>query len=360
MNKSTQKKYFLAALLFLLAVGSYFLYHTVFQNTHQHEQENVYYTCSMHPQIKQDKPGNCPICGMRLIKKETQRHEENAKESLSNEIKTLSLSPQQQMLGNVATTKVEKKNLFKTLRAASIVAYDRELFIAEQEYISALNLTQSSSRSGFSDIHAQNNTLLQAAQKKLELLGISKEELRILQKTKKADESLYITSPGKPVWINASVYEEELKNIKQGQQVKIHFGKNASPVFGTVAAISPVLDHTTRTSKVRIQVNASHATQVFPEMFAHTEIHLDLGEHLSIPSSSVINTGTKKVVWVVVEKNHFAPRSIVLGEKADDHFIVEEGISEGEEVVSQGGFLLDSEAELNSSFEQGTTPAHQH
>lgn len=306
----------------------------------------VYYTCSMHPQVIQDKPGNCPICGMRLIKK-TRSPEEGKQEAVSKDLREVSLSPMAQILANVAMTEAVKRPLTKTIRTVGVVAFDRELFVAAQEYQSALKLARAAGYGGGA-IAKQGRETLSAARDKLELMGMSDEEITAIEATGKVDRSLYFPEKGEPVWINAEIYEQEKEWVREGTSVEIVVDTYPGEIFeGKVVSVTPLVRFPSRSFKARIRITAPTKT-LNPEMFANAKLKIDVGEFLAVPASSVINTGDRKAVWVHLGGNRFAPREVSFGARADDYFIVLEGLEEGEHIVSQGGFLLDSEAELRS------------
>lgn len=346
-----QKGILIFAGMLVALMGGFYTYRLIERHTgHGHETLIEYYTCAMHPQIIKDKPGNCPICGMRLIKKTRFPTEEVAQ--VSEELRAISLSPLKQVLANVATTVVEKKELTKTIRTVAIVAFDRKLFVAQQEYVSALRLAHKTGRSGFSGSARQAATLVASSREKLKLLGMSDAEIDKLARDKKPDVALYFPKAGGDVWINAEIYEFERAFLSPGEPVRVFVDAYpGEPFTGIVAAITPVVDPVARTFKARVRIE-SPERDLYPEMFASAKIRVALGKKLAIPASAVINTGTRSVVWVEIEPGRYRPRMVQLGARVDGFFVVRDGLVEGERVVSQGGFLLDSEAEL-TAFGEG-------
>ncbi len=109
--------------------------------------------------------------------------------------------------------------------------------------------------------------------------------------------------------------------------------------------IYPELNPTTRTLKVRFVV-PNEGNILKPEMFTEVTIDIPLGRRLAIPEDAIIDTGRRTIVYVKVDQETFEPREILTGITADGMREVLKGIKEGEEVVSQGTFLIDSEAKL--------------
>lgn len=320
-----------------------------------------YYTCAMHPSVRKDKPGNCPICGMRLIKK-TAEPDHKEHEPVPEDLRAISISPMKQVLANVATTEAKEKDLTKTIRTVAIVAFDQSLFVAQQEYLSALRIARLSRRSGDDGSRKQGTNFLRAVTERLKLMGISDLELNELKRTRTLDRSLYFPKPGGDVWINAEVYEFERQWIRTGEVVDVTVDAYPAEVFqGNILAITPMVDPIARTFKVRVRLPKPDKT-LSPDMFAHAQLKIPFGKKLAIPASSVIDTGVRKTVWVQIETDRFAPRQVHLGARVDNDYIVLHGIKEGDKVVSQGGFLLDSEAELRSfgGTEEGMPAGHQH
>lgn len=364
MITMSKKKWIVLAVVSFVLLGGLIIYSQIQQHqSHKHQGLKEYYTCAMHPQIIKDKPGNCPICGMRLIKKTAKPEDDQGDlTGISPDLKTVSISPVKQVLANIATSEVTKKQLTKTIRTVAIVAFDRELFVAQQEYLSAVRVARRTRLSGFSTMKRQGADLKHSSYQKLKLLGMSDEEIKEIENNKKPDQSLYFPKSGDHVWINAEIYEFDRQWIRPGDPIEVTIDAFPGEVFqGSVIAITPVVDPIARTIKVRIRLpNPSVAFS--PDMFANVQIRVPLAEKLAIPTSSVINTGTRKAVWVEVAAGKFVPRRVKLGARVDGYFIVLGGLNEGEKVVSQGGFLLDSEAELRSfgqtdGNEQG---GHQH
>jgi Cu(I)/Ag(I) efflux system membrane fusion protein len=256
--------------------------------------------------------------------------------------------------------------------------YSPDLVSAQQEYLLALNAYEKL-KSGSLDEPAQNSkSLLEASQEKLLLWGITEDQITELKTTKKVKTHMVIYSPTsgtviekfvregmyvmegenlydiadlKNVWMFGDIYESEISDVKIGQEVEVKTQAYPDEVFtGRISFIEPALNPTTRTAKIRADFPNPHY-KLKPEMYV--EVKIKSGENqncLTIPASAVINTGHRVVAWVEKEPNVFVPRDVKLGEKLGDFYVVLDGLSEGEMVVSQGGFLIDSEAQLRAGM----------
>ncbi|MAB81544.1 MAG: efflux transporter periplasmic adaptor subunit [Planctomycetes bacterium] len=204
------------------------------------------------------------------------------------------------------------------------------------------------------------------------------------------------------LWLKLDAYESDLPWLRYGQHVEFTTEAYSDEVFtGTIAFIAPVLDNRTRTVKVRVNVDNSQGL-LKPDMFAkatvrariagrgrvmepdlagkwicpmHPEVvrseegtcdicGMDLvttesrgylsaeGERpLVIPSSSVLITGERSVVYVELDSEDgflYEGREVLLGPRAGDYYIVREGIEVGERVVTQGSFRLDSALQIQA------------
>ncbi len=368
---------------------------------HNHEMaDGTLWTCSMHPQIQQDKPGLCPICAMDLIPLETgssdqegvDPNEVSMTESAAKlaEIQTYivkSGSPVKSIYlqGKVAEDerniakvtarfggRIEKlevnftgQEVVKGQVLASI--YSPELLSAQKELLEAANMKES--RPG----------LYKAARSKLLLWDLSKDQISGIEKKGEPSRFFEILSPISgtvtmrhialgdyvkegtalfmvvdlsSVWILFDVYESDLPWIKLNDLVNFELrsfpGKKHS---ARVAFIDPIINPQTRVVKVRL--NFSNAKGLLkPEMFvsAVLEARFQNAENqIVIPKTAVLWTGKRSLVYVAVpdrEQPSFMMRKIVLGADAGNQYLIEEGLEEGEVIVINGVFKIDAAAQL--------------
>lgn len=263
---------------------------------------------------------------------------------------TISISPEKQQLIGIKTEPVKKIPLTKVIRASGKIAYDPELYVAQEEYLQALKTVNATKESVLKSVAEQSRSLLEASEKKLLLLGMSKDEIEELAKKGAAQDNLYLPMGTNSVWAYVSIYEYEIGLVKAETAVDIEAVAYPGEIFkGKVVAINPVLDATTRTNQVRVEVENSSG-KLKPEMFVNADIKVDLGEHLAVPDSAVIDTGVRKIVYLSKPGNLLEAREVKLGQHAQGYYEVLEGLSEGDIVVTSGNFLVDSESKLKSSL----------
>jgi Cu(I)/Ag(I) efflux system membrane fusion protein len=383
------------------------------QESHQgHEQaeKKEVYTCPMHPNVLSDKPGACPICGMDLVLKISE--DESASEETTG---TIALSQNKQVLADVATAEIHTENISKEITAYSYLdfaepnrkvitarfngrieklyvdrtgayikmkqplfqIYSPDLVQAQNDYLIGL--------SGISGIDGKKNSdqLLTATRKKMELLGLTDEQIQELETTrevkltltyyspingtvieKNIQEGMYINEGSvlydvadlSMLWNIAEVFESDLGVIKMGSKVKLRLQSFPGESFeGKVTYIYPVVNPQTRTIKVRSEFS-NIDNKLKPQMFGETTFENNFGAGLTVPANAVLFTGTRNIVWIQTGDGTYEPREVEVGIKMNEKYQILSGLHEGEKVVSSGGFLIDSESQLKG----GTGMGHQH
>lgn len=298
---------------------------------HKHEQKVQRYHCPMHPDFVSDKPGACPICGMNLVPME---EPEEAKPSPSNGGHTsIDIPPESQKLIGVKTDTVKTGKAEKIIRTVGKVAFDPELAIAEREFIEASNLGDKSLRD--------------AAHQRLLVSGLGEEQIKELASKKKVERNLYL--PDKTAYVYPVVYESDLPFAKVGQMARVEF-PNGDIKEGKILAVDPVIDEKTRTARLRVEIS-NEEKAVRPNMFVNVVIVDDLGEKLLVPKGAVIDTGERRIVFVIHDGMHFEPRIVKLGAELADSFVVDSGLAAGDVVVTSANFVIDSESRLRSAVE---------
>jgi len=303
----------------------------------QHEKDpNVsYYTCPMHHEIHMDHPGECPICGMTLIPVYQEGGAESRGEPRVRPDAGVRISSDRQKLIGLKTETAVKKPATKEIRTVGRVAFDPDLAVAQREYIEILKNVPS---------------LKDAARSNLRLKGMSEEEIRELDRVGK---NLYLPAPGDTVWIYATLYQEEMNLVKPGMKAVITLPSDVgTPFSGEVKSVDPVVNPMTRSGRARIEIPGAGG-KLRPDSYVDVSLRIDLGEALTIPKSAVIDTGMRKVAFVVTDGQSFQSRDIKTGPEvvsaSGGDVIVLEGISEGEKVVSSAAFLVDSESRLKAA-----------
>lgn len=367
--------------------------------THPEESAtSTIWTCSMHPQIRMDHPGKCPICGMDLIplvKGSTSTVDPDA----------IHLSNEAAQLANVITSVVSKQHPVKELRLYGKVQTDERLFENQVAHIPgrierlAVNFTGEQVTKGqvLAEIYSPELVTAQqelfetikTKQTQPELYEASKEKLRQWKLTdnqiaeiensgvirnsfpvesntsgtviaRRVNTGDYVTQGAvlydiadlSDVWIMFEAYETDLQFLSKGDEVNFTLqalpGKNYR---GKIIFIDPVIDPVTRVAKVRVQTE-NKSGELKPEMFATGVVYARLKEYrnnLVIPKSAVLWTGKRSLVYVKQTGTNdyiFKMREIGLGPMLGDSYIVTDGLAEGEEIVTSGTFSVDAATQL--------------
>ncbi len=255
--------------------------------------------------------------------------------------------------------------------------YSPDLVATQGEYLMAKKHYESVATSSIPEVRTGAASLVGASKTRLALWDISEQQLRDLeqkgepQKTltlyaphsgfvvKKdinegmkvmPDKELYTIADLSNVWVNVDVYESDIPYVKVGQQAVITLSYSPGEAFkGRVAYVYPYLDEKTRTLKVRLE-HANPGYELKPEMFVNAEIRISGGTQLSVPEEAVMDSGTRKVVFVDKGNGHYEAKEVKLGSKMDGYYHVLSGLKEGEKIAASSAFLLDSESRLSEAM----------
>jgi|TARA_B110000037_G_scaffold154109_1_gene173890 Cu(I)/Ag(I) efflux system membrane fusion protein len=370
------------------------------KTVHNHaemSETNQMWTCSMHLQIMQPEAGDCPICGMDLIPAETSadglladqfKLTENAlalaniqtsivgnRNQKDNFVKLSGKIVENEEANTVQVSyfsgRIEQLNVSFTgedIRKGQLLAtiYSPELYAAQQELITAVSLKES------------QPALYKAVRNKLKIWKLSENQIQQIETSGKVKENfpVYATvsgtvseklvtkgasiKQGQPllkianltnVWANFNVYENQISQFKKGQEISITTNVYANKEFkAKVDFIDPVLNTKTRTVIIRAVLNNKDA--IFkPGMFVEGKIKgitLNKEQVLTIPSSAILWTGKRSVVYLKTNPNApvFEMRKITLGTMVGDYYEVLEGLNKGDEIVTNGTFTVDAAAQL--------------
>jgi membrane fusion protein, copper/silver efflux system len=241
--------------------------------------------------------------------------------------------------------------------------YAPEVLAAQQEYLTLVLLNQVDA----------DGALKQAARNRLKLLGMSEGEIQAITKSGKASQRFGVYAPASgvltelgiregaqitsgnalmqitdlsQVWLVAEVPESDTSILKPGLDAEVHLQSFAGEVFkGKVTYLYPTLNGVSRTLQVRVEL-PNQANRLRPGMYGNVVFTGQAYSALSIPSESIIATGKRKIV-IVKEAHGYRPVEITSGQERDSLTEIVSGLSEGEEVVASGQFLMDSEASLS-------------
>ena len=277
------------------------------------EDDILYWTCGMHPSVRADEPGKCPICNMDLspIRSGREDHEGHV---------SLTLSERSRQLAGVRTTAVEYLPLERTIRAVGRMDYDErnrthiaawisgridrlfvdftgaqvragqplmwiyspELVTAQEEYLLSLETTEMVKDSPVAEVVANARALAESSRKKLLLMGLTEKQIEELEQEGASRSHAVIVAPASGtvihkgvqegqyvrqgqhlfeiadlsgLWMLADVFETDLALIEEGQEVEITTSSYPGEVFhGRVAFVDPFLDPSTRSVQVRADV----------------------------------------------------------------------------------------------------------
>lgn len=358
-------------------------------------KEDTYYTCSMHPQVHEHKPGKCPVCKMDLIpvKKSTTPVATDEIELSAQQIQlgniqvdtirtgaigdqivlTATLNFDQRKEASVSSRvmgRIEKlyfKNIgdYVSKGAKLFDVYSEELNNAKQEYLLALEKQKTLDNSVID--FAQ---LVQAAKNKLQLWGMSEAQINELAKNKNATaltsfysnvngyitwldikEGDYVMEGGTIVrladlsvlWAEAQVYSSQLSSIEKGAEAIVQFpDMPGKEIKGKIEFMNPEINPDTRINLVRVSVSNSDR-QFKPGMQAYVMIKNKKHNSLSLPMDAVIRDSKGASVWVQTGDRKFKYKMVEVGMEDNDRIEIKSGLRAGDVVVISGAYLLNSE-----------------
>lgn len=381
---------------------------------HLKKHRDPKYVCPMHPRIIRDEPGNCPICGMTLVPREIEREP-----TAGPEVK---VSGAMRQAMNLRTAKAERRTLWKYIRTLGLVSHDERTLVhvhpraagwverlevrsegeavrqgqdllqlfspnileAQVDYLTALSGAQS---------EAQTRQL--KAKNRLLLLSVPEDVIAALDRDREIRkqiplrapaggvvfrlnirEGMYVTPDSEimtladlsRVWVMVDVFEHQLDWIKPGLSAEMTTPALPGRTWeGRIDYVYPELDPKTRTLRVRLVFDNPDGA-LKPNLFADVVLYGGpKKEALSVPREALILEGDRSAVVKVVGDGAFAPVPVVTGMRTPERVEILSGLAEGDEIVSSGQFLIDSEASIQASFArmgkaggEQSAPAHQH
>lgn len=380
------------------------------EQAHDHAAEApaVKYTCPMHPSVIQDGPGQCPICGMDLVKKNQAGGESN----------DLMLNESQRQLANITTQKAGLKSIGQTVvingrlvvdqdytevissRAAGRIEklfvketgrvvkkgeplyelYSETLLTLQKEYLLARDQYELLGKT-----EKRYESFLNASERKLLLYGLTKSQIEKLAHSKSVQQRITFLAPASGIvteinasegqylaeggmlyrlenisrlWLEAELYPQETSLVKVGDKISLRVsGFESTPVEAKVTFLSPEYRANTQITSLRAAVD-NPEMKFKPGTQAQVLFSHSAKKTLAVPTDAVIRDGKGTHIYIESEPNTFQPRMVKTGLEDVEQVEITEGLSENEVVVVTGAYLLYSELVLK----KGVSPmaGHQH
>jgi Cu(I)/Ag(I) efflux system membrane fusion protein len=259
--------------------------------------------------------------------------------------------------------------------------YSPEIYRAQEEFLAATRWSGAASGDGTAPTGAAD--IAAAARRALELLGLSTTDIEEITRTGRpiravavrAPASGYVTrfnavlgSRAEPemvlyeisdlssVWVVASVHERDLNAMRVGMTARFTTTSTpAEPLSGRVDLIEPLLEESTRTTRVRLVV-PNRDGRLRPGQFGEVEFELSASPKLFVPRDAVIRTGEHEYVYVATSAERFEPRVVRTGLSREGRVQLLSGVAAGDRVVTRGSFMLDSESRLQASLAAAPAP----
>lgn len=360
--------------------------------------EETIWTCSMHPQIRQNEPGDCPICGMDLIP---------LKDDQNDDIDpmAISMSATAMQLANIQTAVVGAMEHVKQVRLNGKIQEDERLLFSQSSHVPGrienlkVNFTGDYVRKGqvIASVYSPEMVTAQEelfqAQKMMDtqpqLFNAAKEKLKTWKLTDSQIEQMLqsgvatatfdiradvsgsviqkmvnvgdYVQRGQPiyeivdlsrVWVLFDVYESDMGWINKGDKVEYTVSSLPGETFtGTISFLDPMINSATRVAKARL-ATANSGLKLKPEMFVSGIVQAELKSQTDavvVPKSAVMWTGQRSVVYVksVSDRGlNFKMREVTLGPSLGESYVISDGLEMGEEIAVNGTFSIDAAAQL--------------
>jgi RND family efflux transporter MFP subunit len=378
------------------------------------------WTCGMHSEVIQEKPGMCPICGMDLVpvKKQRTREADAADHGYHAQGITVTIDPAVAQNMGLRVEPVLRRTLSRIIRTVGYVDYDQERMVSvttryegviekvfvnyvgqsvsqgeslfevyspelvqtQQELLSAIQYARRLSAAD-AETWRRAESLVSSARQRLSYWDISDDQVAEIEDRGEVLRTLTVVSPLTGVvmqrmhglegmatrpgmealhvadlsslWLTVEVFTDQLPWLGVGSSASVSFDYFPGERFtGQVRNVGTEVSASTRTVKLTLNLPnhdgrlrvGMHATVIFRPVVARDAVVL--------PAQAVIRSGDRDVVVVALGQGRFAPRHVTLGAQSDGLIQVLDGLDGGEEVVTSGQFLIDSESNLRAAVQK--------
>lgn len=368
-------------------------------HTHPAEQAAEKYTCSMHPQVIQDKPGTCPICGMTLVRIVNDGGSPNGVILNEDQMKLANITTAVARTGSVGETVVVNGTLMRDEEKSEVIGsradgrieklfvketgrpvrrgqplytlYSETLLTLQQEYLFAKEQYEA-----LGDTEKRYSSFLRAAERKLLLYGLTRKQIAGLTPETARQSRITFVSPASGIvtdigvsegayvaegttlfrlenidslWVAAELYPGETALVKPGDAITVRVnGFESSPVQATVNFLSPEYRDNSQIMTMRATIgNRDH--RFTPGQQARVSLTLSSRSAITLPADAVIRDGNGAHVYVMSGHNAFEPRMVKTGVETSDSVEITDGLMEGDTVAVTGAYLLYSEIILKKN-----------
>ncbi|MBP6175845.1 MAG: efflux RND transporter periplasmic adaptor subunit, partial [Fermentimonas sp.] len=368
---------------------------------HEHGDDHEIWTCSMHPQIRMEEPGLCPLCAMDLIPLQTTGSGDTAIDPNS-----IQMSNEAIALANIQTTRVNRQNPVKDIRLYGTIQVDERLSQSQTSHVSGrieklfVTFTGERVKQGqpIATIYSPDlltaqqelieavkmkdlqPALLQAVREKLRLWKLTDEQIKSIENSgevsplvditantsgivisKNVNQGDYINTGTvlfdianlSKVWAVFDAYESDLPFLKIGDRLEYTLQSLPGKIFkGNISFINPILDPVTRTAKIRVETS-NPTGELMPEMYTSANVSANLKQYndeLVIPKTAILWTGKRSIIYVKQQNTEtpaFMLREVELGPSLGDSYVILSGLNDGEEIVTNGAYIIDASAQLS-------------
>ncbi|MDH5301871.1 MAG: efflux RND transporter periplasmic adaptor subunit [Gammaproteobacteria bacterium] len=373
------------------------------------------FICPMHPEIMQDHPGTCPICGMDLVESDQHTshdhdygiHVDSAslqklgvrltavqKSIISDNIRSFgNVTVDEGTIHNVHTKyegtikklhihsvgeEVKQGQVLYEIYSPDLIMRQKEFLrflerrnqilqtvgdvrLKENEYVMALLIELSRERSRFlyEGIDIETVKLIESSQMPIEIVKIVADQSGTITQINARDgsfimpsDTLFSLASTRKVWVDITLYPDQAARIKQGDAVTIT-DSHGHRTKTKISFINPIASD----NKVIARASLDNS-KLRPGSFVDVDIHAEPHEALILPRSAVLRGGDGDRVMLTLGKGHFVPVYVDTGIETSEIIEITDGVLEGAKVAVNGQFLLDAAASISAAAERMTAGSH--